>query len=190
MSLFEKILTIERKNDMPQTITFTQKETSLLKDLTSQEKLCIEKYTQYASSAYDSNLKNLFNTLKSKEEQHLNTLTQIQQGQIPQVGTSSSSQSGSSQWSQSSSSQSSPSTSYTSSIQPSTCTPDQKQKDCYLCQDALSTEKHVSSLYNTSVFEFVNPQLRSVLNHIQKEEQEHGEAIFNYLKINNMYSPQ
>lgn len=165
---------------MPQTISLTQKETSLLKDLTSQEKLCIEKYAQYSSSACDSNLKNLFNTLKSREEQHLNTLNQISQGHVPQVGGSSSS---------SSSSQSS-TTSTISNIQPSTCPSDQKQKDCYLCQDALTTEKHVSSLYNTSVFEFVSPELRNVLNHIQKEEQEHGEAIFTYLKINNMYSPQ
>ena len=31
----------------------TQKETDLLKDLKSQEKLCVEKYTKYASQALD-----------------------------------------------------------------------------------------------------------------------------------------
>ena len=43
--------------------------------------------------------------------------------------------------------------------------------DKLLCQDALSTEKYVSSTYNTSIFEFRDKNIRQVLNHIQKEEQ-------------------
>ena len=62
-----------------------------------------------------------------------------------------------------------------------------KQQDSYLCTDALSTEKHVSSVYNTGIFEFKDPGIREALNHIQKEEQQHGEQIYNYMEINGMY---
>jgi len=63
-----------------------------------------------------------------------------------------------------------------------------KQKDSYLCKDALSTEKHVSSTYNTSIFEFKDTGVRSALNHIQKEEQQHGEQIYNFMSQNGMYN--
>ena len=54
--------------------------------------------------------------------------------------------------------------------------------------DLLATEKHASSLYDTCVFEFGQPELRRILNHIQTEEQEHGDMIYKYMKANNMYS--
>jgi hypothetical protein len=54
----------------------------------------------------------------------------------------------------------------------------------------LSTEKYVSATYNTAIFEFNNTQIRKTLNHIQKEEQEHGELLYNYLKQNNAYPLQ
>lgn len=60
--------------------------------------------------------------------------------------------------------------------------------DKLLCQDALSTEKYVSSTYNTSIFEFRDTNIRQVLNHIQKEEQEHGEQIYNYMNKHGMYN--
>ena len=56
------------------------------------------------------------------------------------------------------------------------------------CSDLLTTEKHASNLYNTCVFEFGQTELRQVLNHIQTEEQEHGDMIYKYMKVNNMYS--
>ena len=60
--------------------------------------------------------------------------------------------------------------------------------DKLLCQDALSTEKYVSSTYNNSIFEFRDTNIRQVLNHIQKEEQEHGEEIYNYMNKHGMYN--
>ena len=51
----------------------------------------------------------------------------------------------------------------------------------------LATEKHASSLYDVSVFEFGDPVARRVLNHIQSEEQQHGEQLYSYMKSNNMY---
>ena len=61
-----------------------------------------------------------------------------------------------------------------------------KQNDSYLCSDVLSTEKHASSLYDTCIFEFKDEQVRSALNHIQKEEQNHGKMIYDYMQANNM----
>ncbi|CEN80176.1 spore coat protein [Paraclostridium sordellii] len=60
------------------------------------------------------------------------------------------------------------------------------EHDKTLCQDALGTEKYVSSTYNTAIFEFKNKEIRQVLNHIQKEK--HGEKNYNYMNQHNMYN--
>ena len=62
--------------------------------------------------------------------------------------------------------------------------------DKEMCTDVLMTEKYVSGEYDTAIFEFTNPQVRQILNHIQKEEQQHGEKIFNYMQSNGMYNVQ
>lgn len=148
----------------------TQKETTLLKDLKDQEKLCVEKYTKYSSQALDPQLKELFTSIANVEQEHLNTLTQIEQGNSPATG-------GGSQTVKST---------FTSNYGMGD-TPD-KQADAYLCSDLLADEKHVSGLYNTCIFEFKDQTLRNALNHIQKKEQEHGKAIYDYMSTNNMYS--
>lgn len=62
------------------------------------------------------------------------------------------------------------------------------QDDKILCTDLLSTEKYVSSTYNTAIFEFRDENVRNVLNHIQKEEQEHGKKIYDYMSSHGMYN--
>ena len=52
------------------------------------------------------------------------------------------------------------------------------------------TEKYVSAAYNTAIFEFKDTNVRDVLNHIQKEEQKHGEAIFQYMNSKGLYNVQ
>lgn len=150
----------------------TQKETLLLKDMKGQEQTCVEKYGRYASEACDGQLKNLFTQLGQIEQQHLNTINQMMSGTVPSM------QAGGSQQQQQSSTPT-----YTASG-----SEQNKQKDSYLCTDALSTEKHVSSVYDTGIFEFKDANIRNVLNHIQKEEQQHGEQIYNYMSQNGMYS--
>ena len=150
----------------------TPKETSLLKDMKSQEKLCVDKYTKYASSALDPQLKELFTSIANVEQQHLNTISNIEQNGSAPTQSSGSSQSVSSSF---------------TSLYGIGDTPD-KQADCYLCSDLLADEKHVSGLYNTCIFEFTDKAIRDTLNHIQKEEQEHGKAIYDYMTANNMYS--
>ncbi len=147
----------------------TPKETSLLKDLKGQEKLCIDKYNKHASCAVDPQLKTLFSQIAQHEQQHLNTLTQIEGGTVPAMGGGAQNQ---------------PTFSERYGIAEN---PD-KANDCYLCTDLLAGEKHVSGLYDTCIFEFTDVGCRNVLNHIQKEEQEHGKNIYDYMSANHMYS--
>ena len=71
--------------------------------------------------------------------------------------------------------------------QPAPSSAKASKQDEYLCQDLLSTEKHVSSAYNTAIFEFKDAGMRSALNHIQKEEQEHGKKLYDYMSQHNIY---
>ena len=59
----------------------TQKERLLLQDQLSHEKVCIEKYSNYAQQAQDPQLKQLFNQYASHERHHYNTINQLLQGQ-------------------------------------------------------------------------------------------------------------
>ena len=151
-------------------MTFTQKETTMLKELKSQEELCIEKYKKYEADAKDPALKNLFSSIRSAEQSHLTTVTDILSGSEVSVGAAPSA------------------VNEKLDCPPSTCTESEKMADAFLCKDALAMEKHVSGLYDTSIFEFSSPVLRDTLNHIQKEEQNHGEKLWGYMNINGMYS--
>ena len=146
------------------------KENSLLKDLTGQEKLCIEKYGKSACMAKDAQLRGLFEQLSQNEQHHLNLLTQIQGGTVPQISSDT-------QKNQ-----------QTFSAVYGMIESEDKKNDCYLCSDVLASEKHASSLYDTSIFEFKDEGIRNVLNHIQKDEQEHGKKIYDYMSSNGMYN--
>ena len=61
----------------------TQKETSLLKDLKTQENLCAEKYEKYSAEALDPQLKTLFSGIADTERNHLSMLEQIEGGSAP-----------------------------------------------------------------------------------------------------------
>ena len=150
-------------------MVLTQKESTLIKDLKGQEQLCIDKYEKHAACAHDPQLQQLFTTIAGVERGHLNTLSQIESGQVPAMN-------GGGQ------NASSAFTAYHTSETP------EKKEDCYLCSDLLTAEKHASSLYDTCVFEFGQSELRGILNHIQTEEQQHGEMIYKYMQANNMYA--
>ena len=61
----------------------TEKEMSVLKDLQTQEKNCIDKYEKYAGFAKDEELKQLFEELKKKEQEHYKTIGQMLNGEVP-----------------------------------------------------------------------------------------------------------
>ena len=150
-------------------MNLTEKERSFLKELKGQEQLCIDKYTRHSQCAVDPQLKGLFSMIAGQEQTHLDTLTQMENGTVPAL-----------------SGKEEPLPTFTATY--SNVENADKKNDCYLCTDVLSTEKHASSLYNTSVFEFKDVGMRDVLNHIQKEEQKHGKMIYDYMNTNMMYS--
>ena len=151
-------------------MVLTSKETNLLKDMKEQEELCIEKYSRYAEMAKCSELKTLLNSIADTERNHLKTINEIMNGNEP----------------------SAPSTLSANNNECKACpdvysSPENKKADKYLLSDLLTTEKHVSSLYNTSVFEFKSPAARKMLSHIQSEEQQHGEMLYAFMNCNGMY---
>lgn len=153
-------------------MTLTAKETSLLKDMKDSEQLCIDKYTKGATMAADGQLKNLFSTLASEEKTHLDTLTAIEQnGTAPAM----------------SGGMPTPKSMTFDAHYTAGDTSENAKNDAYLCSDALSGEKQVSSLYNTCVFEFKDAAIRASLAHIQTEEQNHGKLIYDYMNANGMY---
>ncbi len=160
------------------TSTLSQKETSLLQDQQNHEKVCIQKYQAYAQQATDPQLKQLLSKFASQEQTHLDTITQMLNGQVPTMSAQQSQQT------QQNSAQSS--TQSSQSQQGGT----NSQSDNALCNDMLMTEKFVSGAYDTAIFEFKDPAIRQALNHIQKEEQEHGQGLFQYMQSKGMYNPQ
>lgn len=153
-------------------VNLTQKEKLLLQDQKSNEELCIKKYNTYANQAQDSQLKQIFTSHAQQEQQHLNTINQILSGQIPNINQQQNTQN-----------------QYTQNVS-NTQVSAFSQNDADLCKDILSTEKYVSSTYDTAIFEFRDSNIRQALNHIQKEEQQHGESVYKYMESKGMYNPQ
>jgi rubrerythrin len=145
----------------------TQKESTLLDDLKTQEKVCAEKYARSANAAVDPQLKALFTELSQNELKHLNMLDQIGEGTVPQIAQ------GTGQVK---------SFSATYGAQENA----DKANDCFLCNDLLAAEKHASNLYDTCIFEFTEKPVRDVLNNIQASEQNHGKQIYDYMSTNSM----
>ncbi|MGE5679145.1 MAG: spore coat protein [Pseudomonadota bacterium] len=153
----------------------TQKEKTLLEDQKNHEQVCIKKYNEYANRAQDPQLKQLFKTHSQHEQQHLDTLNQITNGQVPNMNQQ--------QQGQQQQQQPMPAQNAAKAVTGS-------QNDADLCKDILMTEKYVSGAYDTAIFEFKDPNIRQALNHIQKEEQQHGEGVFNYMESKGLYNVQ
>lgn len=161
-------------------INLTAKERRLLEEQKNHEEICVQKYNDYANLASDQQLKAIFKNNAQIEQEHLNTINQLLNGQLPQENQ---------QGQQNNTGQlSRPQESNNFQIQ-NNFTPNQTI-DRNLCSDMLMTEKYVSGAYDTAIFEFRDPQIRQALNHIQKEEQQHGETIYNYMVNTGMYNPQ
>ena len=151
-------------------MTLTQKESSLLKDMKGQEELCIAKYQKYAEMAKSNELKQLFSSMAQVEQSHLQTVTTMMSGTVPTAPDKI----------ENSNNQNCAASAYGSEAD--------RQADALLCRDMLATEKHVSSIYDTSIFEFKDPAARKLLNHIQAEEQQHGEQLYASMTATGMYA--
>lgn len=153
-------------------VQLSQKERLLLEDQKNQEEICVVKYQNYSQQAQDVQLKQLFSTLSMEERHHYDMINQMLQGQQPNMshGQQTQPQGGT---------QSSP---YQGAMA--------NTSDKILCSDLLATEKYVSGAYDTGIFEAINPTVRQALQHIQQDEQRHGEQLFNYMNIHGMYNVQ
>ena len=150
----------------------TQKETTLLKDIKKQEQLCVDKYLKCEEEAYDPQLKSLFGAIADNEKNHLETITKILDGTVPSLKSDSTSDQVPDSFDK---------------VYSSTMDKDEMEHDKYLCSDTLATEKHVATVYNTSIFECADENVRQALNHIQAEEQHHGKVLYDYMSTNGMY---
>ena len=160
--------------EVMKTMKLTQKESMLLQDLKTSEEICIEKYNEYAKKAEDQALADLFLTIKAQEEEHLNTINSLMSGTVPMMA------GGGQQGQQNSQNpQGQPGDGQATKKSHS-------KTDEYLLKDALDTEKHVSSVYDTCIFEFTDAGARDALNHIQKEEQQHGKQLYDYMSCHGM----
>ena len=154
----------------------------LLQDQKKHEEMCVQKYSDYAMKAEDPQLGQLFKSHASQEQQHLNTINDILSGKMPNTQQNQQGQSGG----QSGGMQNNSQTQSQSGGQSN----GYSQQDAFLCNDLLMMEKYVSGAYDTAIFEFTDTNIRQTLNHIQKEEQKHGEDIFFYMSSKGMYQPQ
>jgi spore coat protein CotF len=151
-------------------IQLTQKERMFLEDLQHQEDICVKKYQSFAEQAQDPELKQLFNKLSSEEQHHYDMITQMLQGQEPNMNHGQQNQQ--------------PMSEQPSGFQGAMS----NQGDQVLCSDLLATEKYVSSTYDTTVFECANPTVRQAVQHIQQDEQRHGQELFTYMNSHGMYN--
>jgi len=64
-------------------LQLTQKEILQLQDALNHEKICVTKYNNYANQVQDQALKTMFQDLATREQQHVDTITQLlQQGGV------------------------------------------------------------------------------------------------------------
>ena len=63
----------------------TEKEQSVIKELQTQEKSCVEKYRFYESSAKDPELQKLFHQIGDEEQEHFDSLADVLKGNVPNV---------------------------------------------------------------------------------------------------------
>ena len=152
-------------------ITLNEKEKNCVTDLLSQEKLCSEKYEKYASMAKDTVLKDLFTMIKSDEEKHLSSLNDLMNGTVS-TNVNVNDNAGATY---------SPAATYTGNYVQA-----DKDSDAFLCTDAITTEKYVSSAYNFDLFQFGSTEARKLLADIEVEEQNHAEMMFRYKTVNSM----
>ena len=148
----------------------TEKETTAIKDLQTQEQSCIEKYNRYGKEARDTVLKDLFQNLEKEEKEHYQSLGKVLSGTVPTCNCN-----------DYDGKNYSPQATYSALTDN-----EDKKNDCFLATDCIGTEKMVSSKYNSNVFKFSEPSLRKLLADIQIEEQNHAEMLYKYKTVNGM----
>lgn len=148
----------------------TEKEKQVVKDLQTQEQTCVKKYGIYKEQAKDPVLKELFATIEKHEQKHLDTITDLLNGIVPECDCN-----------DDNGEKYEPVATY-KTLDNS----EDKKHDEFLATDCIGTEKLVSSEYNSNVFAFANSAVRKLLADIQIEEQNHAEMLYKYKTVNSM----
>lgn len=155
-------------------LQLTKKEKTMLQDQLKHEAICIQKYKNYAQQATDIELQQLFSSLASQEQQHYSTIEQMLSGMQPNISQQQSPGQHAVQQNQ-------------QNMQIPQSTPMNYEQgkmnfpNADLCTDSIMTEKFVSGSYDTGIFESTNQTVVQALQHIQKEEQEHGKKLQQYM---------
>ncbi|MDW7675171.1 MAG: spore coat protein [Bacillota bacterium] len=131
----------------------TQKEQRFLQEALKHEEVCIAKYGQYANQVKDPKIKQMFQQLQQKEQQHYQTIS----GLLGQNAANQQMQAGGQQMNQNQGGG--------------------QISEQDILQDMLMTEKYVSDSYNMTVLDSLNQQMRQQMQHIQNEEQQHANQI-------------
>ncbi len=150
-------------------IQLSQQERKVLEDHKKHEEVCIRKYEQYSQQAGDPQLRSMFSQFAEQERQHHDSLDQLLQGRQPTVGGQSGAQ-------HQSRPQAGP------AAQNRHDGRQQRDADALMCRDAMMMETFISDSYDGGIFSTTNPVVRQTLQHIQREEQQHGEGLLNYLQ--------
>lgn len=158
------------KKEENTTMILREKERTVIEDLQTQEKSCIEKYGKYAQQAKDPELRTLFRNLQQKEREHYDSLSMVLSGNVPECDCN-----------DTSGRDYQPKATYTSMS-----SPEDKQHDAFLATDSIGTEKLVSGTYNNELFAFGDSGVRRLLADIQIEEQNHAEMLYKYKTVNGM----
>lgn len=151
-------------------MVLSEKESTTIKDLQTQEQSCIEKYKRYSGEAKDPVLQDLFKELHQDEQKHYDSLGQVLTGSVPSCNCN-----------DCHGKEYAPTATYKGMDNSM-----EKKSDCFLATDCIGTEKLVSSEYNTNVFVFGDPDVRKLLADIQIEEQNHAEMLYKYKTVNGM----
>jgi len=162
------------------TVDLTQKERSLLANQRNHERLCVQKYNDYAGRASEQALQELFTGYGSQERDHYNTISGLLQGESPHPAGPQGMLDA----------PDIPGIADSAGILGKAGATTTNLQDATLCSDALMTERFVSSSYDEAVFDSIDPALRQALQHIQQDEQRHGEGILSYMRQNGMYIPE
>ena len=152
-------------------VKLNTEEKVFLKNLRTQEQMCVDKYKFYAQQAKDPQLQQLFGEIGRREERHYNLLSALMKGEVTPAKNRRSEMV----------KEYEPKPAYTAKSKNA-----DKQHDQFLCTDAIATEKYVAGAYNDDLFRFSMPTVRDLLNTIQTDEQNHAEMLWKYKMANGM----
>lgn len=165
-------------------VNLTSKERFLLEGEKYQEQLAIDKYNDYALQSQDNALKNLFFNLVKIEENHLNMINEMLQGNVPKINKNN--------LHPYYENNSINSNDYINigNITLTAMDGDNSYDDGdkIICFDALTTEELLHSTSSTSSLEFENTDFENILKYIIDEKSENIKYLNNYMIKKGMYN--